>query len=138
MATDSTNGATSAPVAIVTGGASGMGLAVTRELVAKGWNVAILDYNEDSWQSILQDFDQDHVTFMKTDVMDYEQQSRAFVQTWKRWQKLDFVFSNAVGLSLTGILSRLIELLRALVTRSISMPPLKTEKTAHLQSQTHR
>ena len=98
MATDSTNGATSAPVAIVTGGASGMGLAVTRELVAKGWNVTILDFNEKSWQTIAHEFDQEHTVFWKTDVMDYEQQSKAFVETWRRWQKLDFVFSNAVGL----------------------------------------
>ena len=76
-----------------------MGLAVTRELVAKGWNVAILDFNANSWRTIAGEFDLEHVIFMKTDVTDYNQQSKAFVETWYRWQKLDLVFSNAVGSS---------------------------------------
>jgi NAD(P)-dependent dehydrogenase (short-subunit alcohol dehydrogenase family) len=37
---------TSAQVAIVTGGNSGMGMGIVRRLVEKGWKVAIADINE--------------------------------------------------------------------------------------------
>jgi NAD(P)-dependent dehydrogenase (short-subunit alcohol dehydrogenase family) len=38
--------ASSAPVAIVTGGNSGMGMGIVRKLVEKGWEVAIADVKE--------------------------------------------------------------------------------------------
>jgi len=38
--------AASAPVAIVTGGNSGMGMGIVRKLVEKGWKVAIADIRE--------------------------------------------------------------------------------------------
>lgn len=38
--------ASSAPVAIVTGGNSGMGMGIVRQLVKRGWKVAIADINE--------------------------------------------------------------------------------------------
>jgi 3-oxoacyl-[acyl-carrier protein] reductase len=39
------------PVALVTGGAQGLGAAVCRELAAKGWQVAVADVNEDGAQA---------------------------------------------------------------------------------------
>jgi NAD(P)-dependent dehydrogenase (short-subunit alcohol dehydrogenase family) len=36
----------SSPVAIVTGGNSGMGMGIVRRLIEKGWKVAIADINE--------------------------------------------------------------------------------------------
>lgn len=42
------NMATSAPVAIVTGGNSGMGMGIVRKLVEKGWKVAIADISENN------------------------------------------------------------------------------------------
>ena len=83
------------PVAIITGGASGMGLAVAQDLSAKGWNLTILDLNEQSIESVEGDFDADRTTFLKVDVTDYEQQADGFVQTWQRCGRLDFVFANA-------------------------------------------
>jgi NAD(P)-dependent dehydrogenase (short-subunit alcohol dehydrogenase family) len=40
------------PVALVTGGAQGLGAAVCRELAAKGWQVAVADVNEDGAEAI--------------------------------------------------------------------------------------
>ncbi|EXJ66929.1 uncharacterized protein A1O5_10124 [Cladophialophora psammophila CBS 110553] len=85
----------SAPVAYITGGASGMGLAVARELAAKGWNLTIVDLNEKSISSVESDFDPKRTMFVQADVTDYESQAKAFAQTWDKWHRLDLVFANA-------------------------------------------
>lgn len=90
-----TNDPFTASVAIVTGGASGMGLSVVKELVRRGWNVLVLDLNEEAGQK-QKDRLGNQVSFKKTDVTDYEQLSEAFVETWKKHSRLDFVFANAV------------------------------------------
>ena len=93
-----TNGATSvseAPVAIITGGASGMGLAVAQDLSAKGWNLTIIDLSPESLEKVKDQFDSNHTLFIELDVTNYESQADAFVQTWNRWTRLDFVFANA-------------------------------------------
>ncbi len=95
MTTNEVGSASDAPVAIITGGASGMGLAVAQDLTAKGWNLTILDINEQSIKSLKPGFDDTRTTFLKVDVTDYEQQADAFGQTWKKWRRLDFVFANA-------------------------------------------
>lgn len=91
------NGTSNAPVAIVTGGASGMGLSVVEELISREWQVLVLDLNAEAGQG-LQERLGDRLSFTKTDVTDYEQLSKAFVQTWKKFNRLDFVFANAVSL----------------------------------------
>lgn len=50
--TMATNGHSSASVALITGGASGMGLSVTERLVELGWNVMIIDINEEGGQKV--------------------------------------------------------------------------------------
>ena len=60
---------TSSPVAIVTGASSGMGLALARDLVQRGWKVAIADINENKeFAAELGDAS----TFYKTNVADYD------------------------------------------------------------------
>ena len=90
-------------VAIVTGGASGMGLAVTERLLELGWNVTITDRNEELGLEVAKKLG-DHVMFIKSDVAEYDSQANVFVQTWKKWGRLDFVFANAVGSYYSNIL----------------------------------
>ena len=89
MASNGAPPVSQSPVAIITGGASGMGLAVAQDLTAKGWNLTILDLNEQSLESVKPNFDTSCTNFIKVDVTDYEQQADAFVQTWNRWGRLD-------------------------------------------------
>lgn len=89
------NGTLSAPVALVTGGASGMGLSTVERLVELGWNVCIADMNAEMGKKHAARLG-DKAFFVQVDVRDYEQQAAAFVQTWKKWARLDFVFANAV------------------------------------------
>jgi 15-hydroxyprostaglandin dehydrogenase (NAD) len=95
MASNGTPTASKSSVAIITGGASGMGLAVAQDLAAQDWNLTIIDSNEQSLESVKSTFDPSRSIFIKADVTDYEQQANAFVRTWDEWARLDFVFSNA-------------------------------------------
>lgn len=96
MATNrATTSISSSPVAIITGGASGMGLTVAHDLSAKNWNLAILDLNDQAIGSVKPNFDASRTVFLKVDVTDYEQQANAFVETWHKWGRLDFIFANA-------------------------------------------
>ena len=63
-------------VALVTGGASGLGEATARALVARGAKAVLVDMNEDRGQSVAQDLG-DAVRFVKTDVTDEAQVNAA-------------------------------------------------------------
>lgn len=80
-------------VAIITGGASGMGLAVSAALASKGdWTVNIFDINAEKGQSAAQDIG---AKFHRVDVGDYSSLAGAFMKVFKTDGRLDFVFANA-------------------------------------------
>lgn len=56
--------------AIVTGGASGLGEATVRRIVATGGKAAIFDMNEERGQALAEELGHDRVIFLKTDVGD--------------------------------------------------------------------
>ncbi|KAH0827733.1 15-hydroxyprostaglandin dehydrogenase (NAD(+)) [Fonsecaea pedrosoi] len=90
--------ATNSPVAIITGGASGIGLATVERLVELGWNVSIIDFNG-AGADIAKCLGE-QTFFHQANVASYEAQADVFSQTYKRWGRIDFVFANA------GILDR--------------------------------
>jgi len=55
--------------AVVSGGVSGLGLAVTRRVLNAGGQVAILDVNEAAWNDVADEFDE-KAHFLPTDVTD--------------------------------------------------------------------
>lgn len=57
-------------IAIVTGGASGLGFATAKELVAAGMKVALLDLNEEAGQQAANTLGSDQTIFVKTNVTD--------------------------------------------------------------------
>ena len=56
-------------VALVTGGASGLGQATIEAYVAKGAKTVILDINEDKAKEIINNLGEDNVMFISTDIM---------------------------------------------------------------------
>jgi len=83
-------------VAIVTGGASGIGLATVRLLAAEGAKVVIADYS-DQGQDVSDKLNAEGLdtAFAKTNVVD-ENDVRAMVeQTVARYGQLDILFANA-------------------------------------------
>ena len=56
-------------VALITGGASGLGQATVEAYVAKGAKAVILDINEDKASEIINNLGEDKVMFISTDIM---------------------------------------------------------------------
>lgn len=82
-------------VAIVTGGASGIGLATAKRLGAEGCRVAIADLHPgDAFKSVIEDGAPDSVA-ISCDVSDEEQVIAAVNQTLAKWGRLDVIVNNA-------------------------------------------
>ncbi|KAM5347001.1 hypothetical protein ACJ41O_010006 [Fusarium nematophilum] len=80
-------------VALITGGASGMGLAVAQTLASKSWTVHILDFNAAAGATALETLQNAH--FHQADVTSWSPLSKAFADVFSRSGRLDFVFANA-------------------------------------------
>jgi 15-hydroxyprostaglandin dehydrogenase (NAD) len=66
-----------------------MGLAVVEHLVRSGWNVTVVDFNEESGETVQKSLGS-QVLFVHGNVISYENQASAFVKTWEKWGRLDF------------------------------------------------
>ncbi|MCJ1396187.1 hypothetical protein MMC18_009076 [Xylographa bjoerkii] len=78
--------------AIITGAASGMGLAVTKDLLAKGWHVVMADINpagEELAASL-----GENALFVQTDTSCWDSQTNLFRKAFK-WTTPTFMFANA-------------------------------------------
>ncbi|KAF7554163.1 hypothetical protein G7Z17_g3096 [Cylindrodendrum hubeiense] len=84
---------TSSKVALITGGASGMGLTVAQALAPKGWTVHILDFNKQAGVAAEQSLA--NSKFHQVDVTSWESLSKAFESVFLQDGRLDFVFANA-------------------------------------------
>ncbi|KAI1386775.1 3-beta-hydroxysteroid dehydrogenase [Hypoxylon trugodes] len=80
-------------VAIITGGASGVGLATSRVLSQNGWQVHIFDLNETS--EIAAEASRSNCTFHRVDVTSWKSLSSSFDSVLEAEGRLDFVFANA-------------------------------------------
>ncbi|KAF4975568.1 hypothetical protein FZEAL_7657 [Fusarium zealandicum] len=80
-------------VALITGGASGMGLAVAQSLASKSWIVHILDFNAAAGAKALETLPNAH--FHQVDVTSWSSLSKAFANAFGHAGRLDFVFANA-------------------------------------------
>lgn len=86
-------------VAVITGGASGMGLATVMRFLAEGAKVVIADYNEVTGETALTDARKagyaDQISFIRTDVA-VEADVEAMLQhAIDNYGQLDIVFNNA-------------------------------------------
>ena len=90
----SSSDASAAQVALITGGASGMGYGLVEVLVKKGWNIAIVDFNETTGRAAEAKFGS-QVLFLKGNVAKYEDQAAAFAAAFKKWGRIDLVWANA-------------------------------------------
>ena len=75
--------------AVVTGGASGLGEATTRMLVANGAEVLILDINMEKGKALEAELGKSKVIFDKTDVTSESQVKEALDRTLKTFGKIN-------------------------------------------------
>jgi len=88
-------------IAIVTGGASGLGEATTRHIVSTGGKVAIFDLNEERGQGLVDELGEENVFYCQTNVTDslqVEQQVEAVV---KHFGQIN-VLINCAGIATPG------------------------------------
>lgn len=92
---------------LVTGGASGIGLAITRRFANEGANVFILDYNKDSGENVAKGFQSEgfSVSFFQADVSNQAQVKEVVAQISGN---IDVLVNNA-GVSHVGNLEQTIE-----------------------------
>jgi NAD(P)-dependent dehydrogenase (short-subunit alcohol dehydrogenase family) len=79
----------SAGVGIVTGGASGIGWAVTQLLRSEGWSIAVFDIDEELGRRCLEGRAADSISFRPVDVRDRALVEREVEAVWSRFGRLD-------------------------------------------------
>ena len=90
-------------VAFITGGASGMGLAMARSFSAAGMKVAIADIQQDALDAVAAEFKRTNaeVITLKVDVTDRAAMERAAERTEQAFDKIHVVCNNA-GVAVGG------------------------------------
>jgi NAD(P)-dependent dehydrogenase (short-subunit alcohol dehydrogenase family) len=79
-------------VAVVTGGAGGIGLASARRLASEGARVVVADTNAEAGQAVADELDG---MFVEVDVTSAADNERLYAQTVQRYGQVDIAFHNA-------------------------------------------
>jgi meso-butanediol dehydrogenase/(S,S)-butanediol dehydrogenase/diacetyl reductase len=82
-------------IAIVTGGASGMGEATVRLIASEGGKVAVADIDEARGKALVEELGAENVMFGVCDVADLEEVTGFVESVVARWGGVDFLFNNA-------------------------------------------
>lgn len=90
-------------IAIVTGGASGIGRAICNELSSRNVFVVIADINERGGKAFVEKLNQDVLNsrFTYLDVTDYNCVEHVIKEIYEEFGRLDYLFNNA-GISMYG------------------------------------
>ena len=82
-------------VALVTGGAQGIGLACAKQFLAEGARVAIVDINAEQGARALAELGAEHTLFIAGDVADSSLAAEVVRQTLARFGRIDILLNNA-------------------------------------------
>ncbi len=82
-------------VAIITGGAQGFGLAISKRIIQSGGKVVIWDIDEIAIKSALDEVNSKNLSFKKIDVTNFAEIEKALLETEKELGKIDIFVNNA-------------------------------------------
>ena len=82
-------------VAIVTGGAQGFGLAISKRIIQSGGKVVIWDIDEIVAKSALKEIGSNNLSFKKVDVTNFIEIEKALEETENNLGKIDIFINNA-------------------------------------------
>ena len=107
-------------VALITGGASGIGRATADAFAAAGYRVFILDVDSPTGECVARTLSArgDAVEFVEADVADSSQVARAIDHVMQRAGKLDFVMNNA---GITGPMATVMDVDEADIERVLAV-----------------
>ena len=82
-------------VAIITGGAQGFGLAISKRIIESGGKVVIWDIDENAVETALKEINSNDLSFKKVDVTNFEEIEKALLETENEQGKIDLFVNNA-------------------------------------------
>ena len=82
-------------VAIITGGAQGFGLAISKRIIQSSGKVVIWDIDENAIKSALDKVNSENLSFKKVDVTNFAEIEKALLETEKEFGKIDIFVNNA-------------------------------------------
>ncbi len=84
-------------VALVTGGAQGIGRAIVARLLREGWRVTCLDIDAEAGAELMEDYcdGDDRLRFVAGDVSQEDDVQQAVAKTIQAWGRLDGLVNNA-------------------------------------------
>lgn len=93
-----------APTALITGAASGLGLALAHEAAEAGYRVAVADIHRTRGEELCRSLSRTgaEALFVECDVRQENQIRRTVDRVLRRWQQLDLLINNA-GVASTGL-----------------------------------
>ena len=82
-------------VAIITGGAQGFGLAISKRIIQSGGKVVIWDIDENAIEAALKEINSNDLNFKKVDATNFEEIEKALLETENELGKIDLFVNNA-------------------------------------------
>lgn len=89
------NEKTNDKVIAITGASSGIGEETARQLVGKGFKVALLARSEDKLKALVDELGEDNAFAVKADVSNFEEVERALKDVNEHFDRIDGIFANA-------------------------------------------
>lgn len=89
------NEKTNDKVIAITGASSGIGEETARQLVGKGFKVALLARSEDKLKALVDELGEDNAFAVKADVSNFEEVEKAFKDVNEHFDRIDGIFANA-------------------------------------------
>ena len=82
-------------VAIVTGGAQGFGLAITKRIISSGGKVVIWDIDKDEAEKAKKEINSENFSYQIVDVTDFEMIKRSITGLEQKLSQIDIFVNNA-------------------------------------------
>lgn len=82
-------------VVLITGGASGIGLAAVKLFLEHGAKVAVADINEDSGKQLIESLPHEHAAFFKTDITNEADCQKTVQSVLSQFGTIDVLINNA-------------------------------------------
>ncbi|GFD87196.1 SDR family oxidoreductase [Alteromonas sp. KUL150] len=89
------NEKTNDKVIAITGASSGIGEETARQLVGKGFKVALLARSEDKLKALVDELGEDNAYAVKADVSNFDEVEKAFKDVNEHFDRIDGIFANA-------------------------------------------
>lgn len=115
--------------AVVTGGASGIGLAVVSRLLEDGWPVAVIDSNAEALVQAENDLEGENAIFIQADVTDEDEVASAFDEIVDRLGLIGGLVNSAAVARAASVEDTTAEMMREMLEANL-VGPFLTSKAA--------